>query len=165
MDNFVTITADKKSQYKVIMLKSIHKTNGPNAFPITIIEKETNEEVKRLDCCSSRLSASKSTELVANIFDIETIITTNTNNNTKSKRGGRLLKNSGKKPDDNINGMKESAENKTALAISTENNLVDNSNKMDITTTGIDLLLLLYHYLLLIVIMYYSYYIIIILFL
>jgi hypothetical protein len=158
MDNFVTITADKKSQYKVIMLKSIHKTNGPNAFPITIIEKETNEEVKRLDCCSSRLSASKSTELVANIFDIETIITTNTNNNTKSKRGGRLLKNSGKKPDDNINGMKESAENKTALAISTENNLVD-SNKMDITTTGIDLLL--YH-LLLIVIMYYSYYIIII---
>ena len=90
MDDFVNITIGKKYAYKIKIDKTSHDPNGPNAFPIKIIDKQTNTEVKQLDCCTSRLSASKSSESVANIFDnfLTTKSSTTTTTTSKSKKLG-----------------------------------------------------------------------------
>jgi len=90
--------------------------------------------VKQLDCCTSRLSASKSSESVANIFDNFFTTTATTTTTEKSKR---LIKNNKKKEkgvEKEDKAMKVSGDNvnSTVAAIPKEDkNVVKNIDAAD----------------------------------
>ena len=133
MDDFVNITIGKKYAYKIKIDKTSHDPNGPNAFPIKIIDKQTNTEVKQLDCCTSRLSASKSSESVANIFDnflTTKSSTTTTTTTSKSKKLIKIIKKKGKEEEEEeedkiIKNIGDNVNN-TAKIPKEDNNIVDN---------------------------------------
>ena len=133
MDDFVNITIGKKYAYKIKIDKTSHDPNGPNAFPIKIIDKQTNTEVKQLDCCTSRLSASKSSESVANIFDnfLTTKSSTTTTTSKSKKLGIKIIKKKGKEEEEEeedkiIKNIGDNVNNNTAKIPKEDNNIVDN---------------------------------------
>jgi len=80
------------SKFKIEIDISNHDPNGPNAFPLKIVDKKSKEIVKIIDCCKARYiskaksSCSATVGLFDNFTKPITVITTNKKKQSKNNK-------------------------------------------------------------------------------